>query len=508
VYKSWKGGIVNESIRSRVIWPLGLAFAICCAVSLIPVSSFGQITFERTYGGGFSDVAHSVVQTLDGGYAIAGFTWSSGAGVSDVYLIKTDSLGSVLWDSTYGGISYDVGYSLQQTSDGGYVITGYTRSSGAGLSDVYLMKTDSLGNTLWDTTYGGDSIDIGNSVVQTSDGGYIIAGETQSIDPGISDVYLIKTDSLGSVVWEMTYGGASDDLGYSVQQTSDGGYIIAGLTYSFGTSGGDVYLIKTDSLGGVVWDTTYGGILYDAGHSVQQTSDDGFIIGGHTSSFGAGLGDVYLIRTDSLGTVLWDTTHGGDSSDVGLSVVQTLDEGYVVAGYTWSFGSSEYDVYIVKTDSLGSVLWERTYGDSVDDRGYAVQQTVDGGYIVAGYTRSMGAGVNDVYLIKTDANGMVVGLEEQGSTFKVEGSRAKLLQNMPNPFLGSTVITYSLPVPGRVKLQIYDVSGRFVETLVDEEQVAGIYAFRWEAADKATGMYFCRLEASDFTDAKKMILLR
>ena len=499
---------MNETIRSRVVWPLGLAFAICCAVSVIPVSSFGQITFERTYGGGLSDVAHSVVQTLDGGYAIAGFTWSSGAGVSDVYLIKTDSLGDVLWDSTYGGISYDVGYSVQQTFDGGYVITGYTRSSGAGLNDVYLIKTDSLGNTLWDTTYGGDSSDVGRSVVQTLDGGYIIAGETRSFDAGVSDVYVIKTDSLGNVLWDTTYGGSFDDFGYSVQQTSDSGYIIAGQTFSFGAVVGDVYLIKTDSLGNVLWDTTYGGGLWDIGYSVDQTSDGGYIIAGQTFSFGPNLGDIYLIKTDSLGSVLWDTTHGGDSSDLGLSVVQTLDEGYVVAGYTWSFGSSEYDIYIVKTDSVGSVLWERTYGDSVDDRGYAVQQTMDGGYIVAGYTRSMGAGVNDFYLIKTDANGMVVGLEEEGSMFKVEGSRVKLLQNMPNPFLGSTVITYSLPVPGRVRLQIYDVSGRFVETLVDEKQVAGIYAFRWEAADKATGMYFCRLEADDFTDVKKMILLQ
>ena len=499
---------MERKIRSQLIWPLSVVFGICCLVLVFPCSSTAQITFERTYGGGFSDVAHSVIQTLDGGYAVAGFTWSSGAGVSDVYLIKTDSLGDVLWDSTYGGISFDVGYSLQQTSDGGYVITGYTRSSGAGLNDVYLIKMDSLGNTLWDTTYGGDSSDVGRSVVQTLDGGYIIAGETRSFDPGTSDVYVIKTDSLGNVLWDTTYGGSFNDFGYSVQQTSDSGYIIAGQTFSFGAGLGDVYLIKTDSLGTVLWDATYGGGLWDVGHSVQQTSDGGYIIAGQTFSFGASSGDVYLIKTDSLGTVLWDATHGGDSSDVGLSVVQTLDEGYVVAGYTSSFGSSELDVYIAKTDSLGGFLWERTYGDSVDDRGYAVQQTMDGGYIVAGYTRSMGAGVNDVYLIKTDANGMVVGLEEQGSTFKVEGSRVKLLQNMPNPFLGSTVIAYSLPVPGRVKLQIYDVSGRFVETLVDEEQVAGIYAFRWEGADKATGMYFCRLEAGDFTDVKKMILLR
>ena len=231
---------MREEIESRVIWSLGLALVICVAISVIPASANAQITFERTYGGGFSDVAHSVVQTLDGGYAIAGFTWSSGAGVSDVYLIRTDSLGSVLWDSTYGGISYDIGNSVQQTSDGGYVITGNTRSSGAGLNDVYLIKTDSLGNTLWSTTYGGDSSDVGRSVAQTLDGGYIIAGETWSFDPGTSDVYVIKTDSLGNVLWDTTYGGSFNDFGYSVQQTSDSGYIIAGQTFSFGAGLGDV----------------------------------------------------------------------------------------------------------------------------------------------------------------------------------------------------------------------------------------------------------------------------
>jgi len=496
---------VRNEIRSRVIRSLGLALAVCLATSVIPVSTNAQITFERTYGGSFSDVAHSVIQTLDGGYATAGFTWSSGAGVSDVYLIRTDSLGSVLWDSTYGGISFDVGYSLQQTFDGGYVITGSTRSSGAGLNDVYLIKMDSLGNTLWDTTYGGDSSDVGRSVAQTLDGGYIIAGETWSFDPGTSDVYLIKTDSSGNVLWDTTYGGSFDDFGYSVQQTSDGGYIVAGQTFSFGAGLGDVYLIKTDSLGNVLWDTTYGGGFWDVGYSVDRTSDNGFVVAGQTFSFGAGQGDVYLIKTDSLGSVLWDTTYGGDSSDVGLSAVQTLDEGYVVAGYTWSFGSSEQDVYIVKTDSLGSVLWERTYGDSVDDRGYSIQQTMDGGDIAAGDTRSMGAGVNDVYLIKTDANGMVVGVEEKS---KLRTHNVRLLKNVPNPFDGSTVIYYSLQVPDRVILQIYDVTGRSVENLVNEDRTPGVHQVNWDGQGRASGIYFCKLKAGEFTDVQKMILLR
>jgi len=209
------------------------------------------------------------------------------------------------WQRTYDGPGYDGGWSVQQTTDGGYIITGYTYSFGPGTpsySNVYLVKTNASGDTLWTRTYGGARNDRGNSVQQTSDGGYIVAGFTWSFGVGADDVYFVKTDAQGDTLWTRAYGGPSNDEGYAVQQTADGGYIIAGNTNSFGVGTPDsdnVYVIKTDPSGDTLWTRTYGGPGYDEGWSVQQTTDGGYIIAGRTQSFGAGYHDVYLIRTDA-----------------------------------------------------------------------------------------------------------------------------------------------------------------------------------------------------------------
>ena len=208
--------------------------------------------------------------------------------------------GQIGWTKTYGGGDWDWGYSIQQTLDGGYIVAGETQSFGVGWTDVYLIKTDANGDVIWTKTYGGSGGDCGNSVQQTSDGGYIIVGGITYFD---CDVYLIKTDANGDVEWTKTYGGSGEDCGNSVQQTSDGGYIIVGKTTSFGAGASDVYLIKTDANGNAEWTKTYGGGGEDCGNSVQQTSDGGYIIVGGTTSFGAGGGDVYLIKTDAYGNV-------------------------------------------------------------------------------------------------------------------------------------------------------------------------------------------------------------
>ena len=225
--------------------------------------SNAQQRWERNYGGTNYDLGYSAQQTQDGGYIIAGSAASFGAGGGDVYLIKTNVYGDTLWTRTYGGTYYDGGFSVQQTSDGGYIVAGYTGSFGAG-GDVYLIKTNAFGDTLWTRTYGGTSYDLGNSGQQTSDGGYIIAGYTNSFGAGGYDVYLIKTNSQGDTLWTRTYGGTNVDVGESVRQTSDGGYVITGTTGSFG-AGGDFYLIKTNATGDTLWTRTCGGAGYDEG---------------------------------------------------------------------------------------------------------------------------------------------------------------------------------------------------------------------------------------------------
>jgi hypothetical protein len=349
----------------------------------------------KTFGGSNDDWGISVQQTSDGGFILVGYTASFGAGGPDVWLIKTDADGNKLWDRTFGGRGSDYGYSVQQTSDGGFIIVGATAYLGAG--DVWLIKTDANGNKQWDRTFGGGNLDEGISVQQTRDGGFILVGYTTSFGAGGFDVWLIKTDADGNKLWEKTFGGSGRDWGSSVQQTSDGGFILVGYTTSFGAGEGDVWLIKTDANGNKQWDRTFGGSDWDEGRSVQQTSDGGFIIVGWTWSFGAG--DVWLIKTDANGNKQWDRTFGGSDWDWGFSVQQTSDGGFIIVGATRSFGAR--DVWLIKTDANGNKQWDRTFGGSDWDWGFSVQQTSDGGFIIVGATRSFGAGDYDVLLIKS-----------------------------------------------------------------------------------------------------------
>jgi hypothetical protein len=327
---------------------------------------------------------------------------------SDIYLIRTNKSGDTLWTKAYGGASDDYGWGVEQTNDGGYILVGSTYSFGVGggVNDVYLIKTNDVGDTLWTKSYGGVSLDGGYSVKQTSDGGYIITGFTYSYGQGSSDVYLIRANAQGDTLWTKTYGGTSGDFGWCVQETSDEGYIISGYTFNFGAGLTDIYLIKTDDIGDTLWTKTYGGNNYDRGNSVQQTLDGGYIITGFTWSFGAGSKTSYLLKVDSTGQVIWTKAYGGTTlGEYGQSVMQTSDGGYIFSGSTYSFGAGASDIYLVKTNASGDTLWTKVYGGVNDDEAYSVIQTSDGGYIISGYTASFGAGMKDVYLIKTDSQG-------------------------------------------------------------------------------------------------------
>jgi hypothetical protein len=369
-------------MKGKVFAFVGLALVLVGLGLGKSVAQAPSWEWAKTFGGSNWDEGYSVQQTSDGGFIIVGYTKSFGAGGKDVWLIKTDATGNKQWDQTFGGSKDDEGYSVQQTSDGGFIIVGHTESFGA--RNIWLIKTDATGNKQWDRTLGED---WGYSVQQTSDGGYILAGYSR----------LIKTDATGNKQWERSRGGRS------VQQTSDGGYILLGSTYNY-DKGFDFHLIKFDANGNEQWAKTfnYGGGSDDDGWSVQQTSDGGYILLG-TRQVPASRKRVWLVKTNANGDMLWQRSFSGihpSWDDSGSFVRQTRDGGYILVGATYTGSARWHDVWLIKTNANGDMQWDRTLGGSSEDYGWSVQQTSDGSYIIVGTTGSFGAGRYDVWLLK------------------------------------------------------------------------------------------------------------
>ncbi len=390
-------------------------------------------SFCKAIGGPGAEMGRSLIQTADGGYAITGATTSFGAGELDVYLIKLDANGNLQWTKTIGGPEIEEGNSLIQTSDGGYVIAGYTASFGAGKADVYLVKLDANGNLQWTKTIGGKDEDVGLSLIQTSDSGYAIAGATKSFGAGKADVYVVKLDANGNLQWTKTIGGPGDEAGFSLIQTSDGGYAIAGFTPSFGAGDWDVYVVKLDANGNLQWTKTIGGPADEIGFSLVQTSDGGYAITGDTYSFGAGRADVYVVKLNANGNLQWTKTIGGPASETGFSLIQTSDSGYAITGSTSSFGAGGTDLYVIKLDANGKPQWTKTIGAKNENLiNSSIIQTSDGSYVIAGTTRSFGAGGRDVYVVKLDKNGHACCAVSQTSRVGSGGTLSS-----PTPSIGS-----------------------------------------------------------------------
>jgi hypothetical protein len=375
-----------------------LSLGVLLPVTYLTFIGHVQTSWWRAYGGKDFDEGRPFQQPCDSGYCVAGFTRSFGAGGGDAWLIKTDAQGDTVWAKTYGGAGNE---DAQRTTDGGYIIV-----AGNG-RDVRLIKTDAQGDTLWTRTYGGTDANFGFSVQQTSDGGYIIAGDTKSYGAGYWDFYLIRTNAHGDTLWTRTYGGTGSDGAHSVRQAADGGYIVAGTTSSFGTGKTDIYLVKTDARGHMLWARPYGGPNYEEGRSVQPTTDGGYIVVGWTGLTLVTTRDAYVVKTDSQGDTLWTKTCGGAGVDDFSSVQQTADGGYIMAGTTSSQGAGGYDVYVVRMNTFGDILWTKTYGGRGDDDGSTIRQTIDGGYVVTGSTSSFGTGKTELFLIETDSMGYI-----------------------------------------------------------------------------------------------------
>ena len=378
---------------------------------LTKVSAQSSAMWDKTYGGTEWDRAKSLVVTSDGGYAIVGRTNSFGEGGGDAWLVKTDALGNMMWNHSYGGTNFDAAISLVVTSDGGYAVAGFTSSFGAGDADFWLVKTDSYGNMVWQEAYGGTGLDRAYAVVVAPDGGYALAGYTNSFDSEGYDFWLVKTDSSGNMEWSQTYGGTEYEYAFSMVATSDGGYAMAGETGSFGAEG-DFWLVKTDASGNMLWSQNYGvGTKYDRAYSLAVTSDGSYVMAGSTAISDENV-DFALVKTDSSGNMVWQKTYGKTAGDYGVSddtpnsVVQTDDGGYALAGYIGPSATGA-DAWLVKTDANGDMEWNQTYGESGDDLAYCVVQTSDGGYVLAAEKSTVGDEDFDFWLVKTDEFGVI-----------------------------------------------------------------------------------------------------
>ena len=374
------------------------------------ILSPGGPTWAKALGGIGSDFCYSVIKTSDEGYIVAGYTSSFGAGGNDVLLLKLDLLGNISWARTFGGAKNDCATSLLRTADGGYIAAGYTNSFGAGNNDFLILRLDAQGNLVWAKTFGGSSNEEAYSISECSRGqdqDYIVAGCSYSSSTNY-DFLVLKTDSNGNLNWAKTFGTGRLDVAKSVAGIADGYCIVAGYSYS-SSSGYDFLVLKLDIEGNLSWAKTFGGNSHEYAYSVSKTSDGGFVVAGNSSSFGAGSYDFLVLKGDSSGNLLWAKAFGGSNYECASAVWETPDGGYSLAGYTTSFGATGYDFLVLRLDSNGTLSWAKVFGGAGDDQASSISQATNGGYVIAGATGSFGAGSNDFLVLKLDLNGDIPG---------------------------------------------------------------------------------------------------
>ncbi|MBI2270856.1 MAG: T9SS type A sorting domain-containing protein [Bacteroidetes bacterium] len=364
---------------------------------LITIAAFGQTTFQSRFGRG-SSYYPAVILTHDGNFLIAGGSLNHQNGTVYATLKKIDTKGDVLWSNTY--VDYYHATSLEQINDSEYIFACHGFSSGASF-----MKVDSVGYPInYKTYYNIQDYFTQEAICSkpTADGGFVVAGNSQHFTSLNTKPYLIKTNSYGDTLWSRAYGGASYDYFGALEVTSDGSYVITGWTANFG-GGGGVYLTKIDSLGDVIWSKVYGGPSMDRGFSIHQNFDKGYIIGGFTDNYGAGDSDAFLLRTDSMGQVIWAKAYGNSGYDKVNSVCQTSDSGFVFTGVI-SDDDHNWNAYLVKVNSMGDTIWTKSYGgkNTALPIGTCVRQTNDLGYIIAGPAQDS---IGGIYIIKTDSKG-------------------------------------------------------------------------------------------------------
>ena len=483
-------------------------------VILLPVPSLyaqgPDSLWHRAYGDTLSDFAFAVEEAFDGCYVTVGQMQIQEPGSttisSDIVLVKTESDGDMVWMKTYGGPGEDGSRDVLQTADGGFLITGYTDSFSPGHYDLYLIKTDANGDTVWTRTYGDTRHDeVGFSVRAAVDSGYFVAGDIETLGSGTSSVYLLRVSDSGDYMWSRTYSKGMASSARELDIVRDGGCIIVGSTFD---PYADIYLIRTDANGDTLWTRTYGGSDGDYGTSViSQLGGSHFMVAGYSESAIVHGYDAFLMKVDSNGDLDWNEKYGGDGNEDASSVRETSDGGYVLTGSTDSYGAGINDFYLIRTNSNGDTLWTATYGGSGNDWGKEGLQTIDGSYVMAGVGGSFGPPFLNLYLVKAGADPAGV----PGGGRRVE--TALDLTVMPSPSRGGVSIEYMLLVAGEVRVAVYDFLGREVATLKGCPESAGFHEAAWDGLDSrgervSPGLYFVRFTAGDEVAARKVVMMR
>jgi hypothetical protein len=408
--------VKNSTAVVRIIAFLVFSFVIFFTLILKPKRSPAEEQYSRdlktlhTYGGKRADSGWNVVNAGDG-YMAVGDTASYGQGSNNAYLIKTDLDGNLVWTRTFGGNGAQSGIGLCAANDNGFVIAGGSTSGGSGQADGYLVKTDKDGEQAWENYYGGDNYDYFYSVCKAVDKGYAAVGYTSSFGAGLnSDVYLVKTDDKGNKLWQKTYGGPGWDIGYSIIQSGEGGYMIAGYTTSYGAGKSDMYVIKTDADGNCVWARTYGGGREDRAVSIIQAEGGGYIIEGKSQSYvSRGFGwDLVLMKIDPLGKELWTRVYPAAEAEIGNCIAKASGGGYIAVGTKKCYGICDTNIYVIRTDAEGNSKWVRIFSGKSDEFANSVCRAQGTGYIVLGTTLSFGQGNGDIFMMKISEDGEIV----------------------------------------------------------------------------------------------------
>lgn len=471
-------------------------------LTLISLTAKAQTTFERVYSDSGITSAYDIVTTYDGGYAVTGFKTCSSFNCQDFFLLKLDSLGNKEWVRLYeaGYNGNDYGYSIMQLNDSGYVLVGVAATAPNLANNVRLLKTDKNGNKLWDRNYGGLGCQEGYDVEQTYDGGFIIA--TQQDTGGNCfeiQVELIKTDTAGIIEWQKTYFNAGNGRAVAVKQSSDSGYVVTGVTNDMLTpsSGEDIFLLKTDKNGGTLWTKFYGGAGTERGEDVIVSSDNGFVIAGYTNGVSSLVG-AYVIKTNNVGDTLWTRVYEKNDQTYGTSIIEDSSNDYLITGVSSvSTPVANSDMYLLKINNTGNVIFEHQfqYQANAQDNANSIVLTKDGGYIMCGLTSS--PGLSQVYIVKTDSNGLVT------SVNNLQAPKINVTI-YPNPFNNyATINLYELIKNNNtISISLIDLTGKVVFKTTTTE-----HFFKLHNQNYPKGMYLLKLNNNQHTIITKKLII-